>query len=124
MTTWSEVFLPVPEAVAPARRFASATLGSWGGPDLVWQASLLTSELATNAVVHGRSPFRLGVLRQSGGVRLAIEDMASAWPEIRAAGLHDLDGRGMAIVEALADRCGYDAVPGGKIAWAELPDRP
>lgn len=121
---WSEVFLPVPEAVAGARRFVTSSLMAWGAPDLVWEATLLTSELATNAVVHGRSPFRLRVLRLPGSVRIAIEDAASTWPRQRVATSLDLDGRGMAIIEALADRRGYDALPGGKIAWAELSAGP
>ena len=117
---WSEVLLPVPEAVASARRFVSSSLPAWSGPDVVWEAELLISELATNAVLHGRSPFRAGVSYAAGVVRIAVEDTAAAWPAQRVASAFDVDGRGLAIVTALADRTGCDVLPHGKIAWAEL----
>lgn len=116
----SEIFLPVPEAVPTARRFVREVLAAWGAHEVAEDAALVTSELATNAILHGRSPFRASVSRSSGVVRIAIEDLGPAWPAHRAATSHDLDGRGMAIVEALADLSGCEAVPGAKIAWAEF----
>ena len=54
-TIWSETFLPVPSAAAAARHFVTATLDVWGLGDLSWEASLVVSELATNAVRPVRS---------------------------------------------------------------------
>jgi len=118
---WSETFLPVTAAVAPARRFVTGVLDHWGEADLVWEASLVMSELATNAVLHGNSPFRATVSRAHGSVRIAVEDVAAGWPERCASTTYGLDGRGVAIVDALASRSGCDALPEGKVAWAELP---
>ncbi|MGI8645655.1 MAG: MEDS domain-containing protein [Nocardioides sp.] len=117
---WSETFLPVTAAVSAARQFVTGVLDQWGEIGLVWEASLVTSELATNAVLHGGSPFRASVSRAHGRVRIAIEDVAAGWPERRAATTHGLDGRGVAIVDALATRSGCDALLEGKVAWAEL----
>ena len=123
-TIWSETFLPVPSAAAAARHFVTATLGVWGLGDLSWEASLVVSELATNAVQHGHSPFSASVSRARGVVRIAVEDVAPGRPERRAATRDLLDGRGVAIVEALTSRSGCDILPDSKVVWAELSTGP
>ena len=123
-TIWSETFLPVPSAAAAARHFVTATLGLWGLGDLSWEASLVVSELATNAVQHGASPFRASVSRTRGVLRIAVEDVAPGRPERRAATRDLLDGRGVAIIEALTRRSGCDILPDSKIVWAELSSGP
>ena len=57
----SEVYLPVPAAVPATRRFVAAALRSWGLETRGDDARLITSELATNAVSHGMSAFRVRV---------------------------------------------------------------
>lgn len=116
----SGVYLPVPASVAAVRHFVGDALARWGLHRLVGDAALVTSELATNAVVHGASPFRTSVALVDGAVRVAIEDASASWPQRQQALPNDQDGRGMAIVEALADRVGCDRTPAGKVAWAEL----
>lgn len=116
----SEVFLPVPEAVPALRRFVTAVMELWGEEHLVWDATLVASEMATNAVRHGESPFRAVISRNAGVIRIGIEDIGPGWPAHRNARLDDLDGRGVAIVEALSHRWGCDKSPDGKITWAEL----
>jgi anti-sigma regulatory factor (Ser/Thr protein kinase) len=116
----SGVLVPVPAAVAAARHFVVDVLRSWGRRDLAGDAALVISELATNAVTHGGSPFRARIHREQDTVRVSIEDVAPTWPERQEALPTDLDGRGLAIVEAVADRCGCSVSPQGKVAWAEL----
>lgn len=116
----SEVFVPVAEAVVAARNFATGVLERWGEHQLFWDAALITSELATNAVMAGRSPFRAVVDRGGGVVRIAIEDVAPGWPQRRTAMSEELNGRGVAIVESLARRWGCDDLGDGKVVWAEL----
>ena len=116
----SGVLVPVPAAVAVARHFVVDVLRSWGRRDLASDAALVISELATNAVTHGGSPFRARVHREQDTVRVSVEDVAPSWPERQDALPTDLDGRGLAIVEAVADRCGCSVSPQGKVAWADL----
>jgi anti-sigma regulatory factor (Ser/Thr protein kinase) len=117
---YSQVFLPVPEAVAAVRRFVTDALERWGEHDVVMDASLVVSELATNAVLHASSPFRVTVDRSLGVVRLSIQDVAPDHAQQRDSEGQDLSGRGMVIVEALARRWGCDSLPAGKVVWAEL----
>jgi hypothetical protein len=116
----SDVFVPVPAAVPAARRFVDRVLRSWGEDELLGDASLIASELATNAVKHALSPFRVRLHRVAGVVRLSIEDVGPARPAVRDATPDDFGGRGMAMVQALVLRWGCDPLPDGKVVWAEL----
>lgn len=119
-TALSSVHLPVPAAVSSVRHFVRDTMTAWELHALVGDVTLVTSELATNAITHGGSPFRTSLVRADGVVRVAVEDGSSAWPERHQARLGDQDGRGMAIVATLSQRSGCEPTPGGKVAWAEL----
>jgi anti-sigma regulatory factor (Ser/Thr protein kinase) len=116
----SPVHLPVPEAIASARALVRQTLAAWGLHAISDDAVLVTSELATNAVRHGSSPFRTAIVRTRGVVRIAVEDGSDAWPDQQDSLPSDEDGRGMAIVAALSQVSGCDPTPDGKVAWAEL----
>ncbi len=116
----SSVHLPVPAAVGAVRGFVRDALAGWGLDHLVGDAVLITSELATNAVTHGGSPFRTSLVRTGDVVRVSVEDGSSAWPRYPRALPDDQAGRGMAIVAVLSRRTGCDSTVGGKVAWAEL----
>lgn len=116
----SGVHLPVLSAVASARHFVTDVVDRWGMAAVRGDVALVASELATNAVTHGRSPFIASVTRGDRSVRIAVEDSSAAWPERHDALEGDQDGRGMAIVELLSRRVGCESTPHGKVAWAEL----
>lgn len=116
----SRVFLPVPEAVAAVRHFVTRILERWQEGGLASDAALVASELATNAVLHADSPFRVSVDRSIGVVCIAIQDVHLGRAEQQQSVAGAVSGRGMAIVEAVARRWGCDALPGGKVVWAEL----
>ena len=117
---YSEVFVPTAEAVVAARRFVADLLCRWDEDELVPDAALVTSEIATNAVQHGDSAFRVRVSRSAGVIRISVEDAAAAHALLRTAADSDMNGRGVAIVEALSTRWGSLTLPEGKAVWAEL----
>jgi anti-sigma regulatory factor (Ser/Thr protein kinase) len=117
---FSQVFIPVPEAVVAVRRFVTAVLRLWHEHDMVSDAELVASELATNAVLHADSPFRVSVDRSIGIVCIAIQDAVGGRAEEQPPTRDDMGGRGMAIVSALSRRWGCDTLPGGKVVWAEM----
>ena len=57
----SRMFLPVPESVRASRKFVVAALRRLEADHLVNDATVIVSELATNAVRHAGSPFRVSV---------------------------------------------------------------
>jgi anti-sigma regulatory factor (Ser/Thr protein kinase) len=114
------VFLPVPQAVGASRRFVAEVLASWDLAPLDWDATLVVSELANNAVRHGASSFRVLVSRADTGVRIGVQDSAPGRPLRRLAAAEDVDGRGMTIVDALSQEWGCHQLAEGKFTWAEL----
>jgi anti-sigma regulatory factor (Ser/Thr protein kinase) len=116
----SRVFLPAPQAVSATRRFVADVLADWGQAPLVEDGVLIASELATNAVVHGGSPFRTSVRVQDDSVLIEVEDAHAGTPQRGPARLEGLDGRGIAIVEDLSHRSGCTRLPDSKVLWAEL----
>ncbi len=82
--------------------------------------ALVTSELATNAVLHARSPFVIRVVLSTRSVRVLVRDQDPARPALRSSAPTDLGGRGMEIVETVASNWGVDADRSGKWVWAEV----
>ncbi|WP_406287664.1 ATP-binding protein [Embleya sp. NBC_00896] len=84
---------------------------------------LLLSELVTNAVQHsvvGRT-VAIAVLRRENSIRIAVVDNESAPPEPGdAVDLLDEHGRGLLLVEAMAEEWGSYPVPDGKVVWCDV----
>jgi anti-sigma regulatory factor (Ser/Thr protein kinase) len=117
---FSQVFIPVPEAVLAVRHFVTGVLRLWREEAMVPDAELVASELATNAVQHAASPFRVSVDRSIGVVCIAIQDAVDDRAEQQHPSSDEMGGRGMAIVDSLSRRWGCDALVSGKVVWAEL----
>ncbi|WP_371584236.1 ATP-binding protein [Streptomyces sp. NBC_01314] len=120
---------PDPTEVGRARRWARSRLaGSGIGDDepLAETLILLVSELVTNAVVHTGRPavlrLLLSCLRDGaiGMVRLEVADTSACPPTPRCADGDETGGRGLALVEVLADRWGWSYEGVGKRIWCEL----
>jgi anti-sigma regulatory factor (Ser/Thr protein kinase) len=128
-------------ATAPrlSRGFVSATLAGWGLVTLIDVTELLVSELSTNVVRASTTPD--GTLRYddegkipllwirllSDGVRLLVEvwdtvPPAFGAPVARHPEPDEESGRGLEIIETLAEEWGWETVPGwaGKKVWAVL----
>jgi hypothetical protein len=120
----TEVFVPTTAAVTAARRFVDATLEHWNLDHLAGDALLLVSEMATNAVLHAESPFRVFLHHSPGVLHLSVRDAQRGWFEQGNPTAVEVNGRGVSIVGALASRWGCDAVADGKLVWAELPTGP
>jgi hypothetical protein len=118
-------FLPEPKAPRDARRFVSDTLRRKGhDAGLINDAQLVVSELATNAVIHARSAFSVGVRSSHRGARLSVRDASPRRPVIPGRASETGRGRGLRLVAALAADWGVlEAATTGKTVWAELEPR-
>ncbi|MDP9101898.1 MAG: ATP-binding protein [Actinomycetota bacterium] len=112
---------PEPRSVGAARRFVQhhcdvAHLDA----DSCENALLLTSELVTNAVLHGRSElsveFSLGPHR----VHVAVVDENSRLPVPVPEDRDALDGRGLVLVRAISSAWGVQERGLSKAVWFEL----
>lgn len=115
------VFPSVAASAASARRFVAVALGRWGCPeDFIELVLLLTSELVTNAYRHARSDTRVSVRCEDRIARVEVRDVGPGEPQLRPLDADRVDGRGLQIVDALADRWGYRSNDAGSIVWFEL----
>jgi anti-sigma regulatory factor (Ser/Thr protein kinase) len=84
--------------------------------------ALIASELATNSVRHAATAFQIRVERLPDRVHLEVEDDGEGQPVVRTPGPTDTSGRGLQIVQALADAWGV--IPkeesAGKTVWATI----
>ncbi len=105
-----------------ARLLAEAQLRQWGLP--TDPATHLVAELAANAVTHGRVPgrdFRLTLRRVGDRLRIEVTDpRGERLPDVRRPAVDAESGRGLLLVDALADRWGVIEGPFPcKTVWAE-----
>jgi len=109
-------------AVALARRFVTHSLRAWElDTDELDDAVLLTSELAANAVLHARTELRVTVqARDDGAVRVEVYDDNSRMPVVAVPPEDATSGRGLQVLEHVADNWGIERVAGGKSIWFEL----
>jgi serine phosphatase RsbU (regulator of sigma subunit)/anti-sigma regulatory factor (Ser/Thr protein kinase) len=116
-------FDPDTRSIAAARRFVRDLLVDWGAAGLVDDASLLVSELTTNAVVHAGTPFEVACTDLGDGVRLEVCDHypARGLPAVpppsdptRPA------GRGLLLCAALSSAWGVDYSRTTKTVWCRL----
>lgn len=104
-----------------ARRMVRQTVEGWCGEECLDDVALCVSELVTNAVVHADSAPRVLVHVRPAVIRIEISDDSDVLPVIRGAAPTDTSGRGVSILEALADRWGTRRRSGGgKTVWFEV----
>ncbi|MGW5349098.1 ATP-binding protein [Streptomyces sp. NPDC004031] len=121
-------------SIPAAREFTREALKAWdcvvGRTDDVL---LCVSELTTNALLHGVPPgrgFLLHLSRGEGGVlRVEVHDSGDPWPadvpttDRPQVAPDDEDGRGLALVGALADKWDVADRHPGKVVWCEFAPR-
>lgn len=111
----------VPTSVAAVRRYTVGVCRDAGlEAELVDNAALLVSEVATNALVHGCGDVRVTAYVTGASLRVEVSDEDPGMPEPRHAGVLDEGGRGLALLEALSADWGTDSTPAGKTVWFVL----
>ncbi|MYW12704.1 ATP-binding protein [Streptomyces sp. SID2563] len=117
-------YTPTARSVSLARRRAARLVGEWGHPERAGEVALLVSELATNALIHGSLRGRLirvRVVLTGAALRVEVTDpRGERLPGIREAGGDECYGRGLPIVDGIADRWGVEPHTVGKTVFAEL----
>jgi DNA-directed RNA polymerase specialized sigma24 family protein/anti-sigma regulatory factor (Ser/Thr protein kinase) len=108
---------PVTASVPAARRFVESALGRWGTTEILGDVQLLASELVTNAVVHARTTIELVLTQRHDVVRLEVHDR-----RVRVGPVTTVErGRGVQLIEGLAQQWGIVDDGSGRTVWLEIP---
>ncbi|MGW0916992.1 ATP-binding protein [Streptomyces sp. NPDC002784] len=102
------------------RRIVRASLTYWGCPHLVETAELLLTELSTNALRHAFG-LDIGVRMclQDGHLMIEVYDGSPLRPVARCADPYDESGRGLLLLDSLAEEWGVSE--DGTTTWCTLP---
>jgi hypothetical protein len=141
---------PTPQAAGEARHFVADTCRQWGIDDVIDEVTLAVSELVTNAVLHARTHIEVELCVLRSAMTVSVIDRDPRPPVVRPVRLDllaDLDsmqsvtpdgddrhpntyvgssgsiagGRGLLIVDALADEWGVAQRADGKEVWLTMP---
>lgn len=109
------------QSAEAARRFVHDRCADWGCSEMVDAATLIVSELVTNAILHAATPAELRAQWADGVLRLEVLDHAEGSPpDPRIAAPDDENGRGLLLVDALSTAWGVESTDDGKLVWAEV----
>jgi len=114
--------LPLGEQAASlARRTVAGVLRSWRMLDEDWNydVQLLCSELVGNAVRHGGQRVALALALGRAQLTVEVSDGSCVVPERREVAGQE-SGRGLTIIDVLADRWGVRSYADGKTVWATM----
>ncbi len=107
-------------SAAEARRFVEARLADAGLAEMSDAATLLVSELVANAVLHAHTDLVLVVRIDMDRVRVEVHDGSTGSPSAKRYSSLSGTGRGLVLVEALADAWGTEPTADGKYVWFDL----
>jgi anti-sigma regulatory factor (Ser/Thr protein kinase) len=109
-----------PEHVSDARSFVADSVAAWTIGACDEDVRLVTSELVTNAVVHARTPFTVGVSWTGKIVLIEVTDGSKAFPLRKHNMSGPPGGLGLVLVQSISMRWGCDFTRAGKTVWAVL----
>ncbi|QWA25778.1 SpoIIE family protein phosphatase [Streptomyces osmaniensis] len=117
----ASVELPAKASSVPSgRSFVVDNLTAWDCASAADDARLLVSEILTNAVQHAEGPLVLHLRRTTTELAIEISDLSPHLPQPRLAAQDDESGRGLILVDAVADSWGVRPDERGKTTWFTL----
>lgn len=108
------------QSVGVARRFVADAVDGCVDDDQLDTATLLVTEVVTNAVLHARTDVSVHVVAGPSGVLVLVADGSTSRPLRRPHGEESVSGRGLELVEGLADDYGVLTTSTGRTVWFSL----
>jgi anti-sigma regulatory factor (Ser/Thr protein kinase) len=107
-------------SVGAARKLVRRQLSTVNDLDLIDDASLLVSELVTNAILYGRTDVSIRAGIRRGVFRAEVSDGNPTLPSPRRPSQLTGNGRGLLLIDQIANRWGVKTTRSGKTVWFEL----
>jgi anti-sigma regulatory factor (Ser/Thr protein kinase) len=109
---------PDASSLREGRHFVARTLRDWHVDEShIEPVTLVANELLANAIVHAHSAPVLSLAATGSDLTLRVADESPNVPVPRTSVPDETGGRGLMLVEALADRWGYEPSDSGKVVW-------
>jgi anti-sigma regulatory factor (Ser/Thr protein kinase) len=108
---------PHPTSVGESRRIVRRLLATAGQVELVDPAELLVSEIVTNAVLHAGTSIDLRCTLVDHSLLVEVDDGGGQLPSYRGYDSTVCSGRGLLLLEQVAERWGVIPTFGGKTVW-------
>ena len=120
----------MPSAVPQSRRVLRRVLREWRLERMLDPALLVVSELVTNGVQasgngactddQNRQMITLNLRLTASSLLIEVWDASPALPVLKEADINAARGRGLKLVDLLADAWGHRPADGGKVIWCEV----
>lgn len=112
-------FQPEPVSAPAARKFVLEAGWSHDSEENMRLATVV-SEVVTNAILHARTTFCVSVTVDETAIRVDVQDGSADVPVLKLYDPSAATGRGLQIIDAMADRWGVSMQPSGKTVWFEM----
>jgi anti-sigma regulatory factor (Ser/Thr protein kinase) len=113
--TYELTLAPTVDSVGVGRRLVREALSEWDLDDLAHTAMLLTSEVLTNSLLHARTQIVLSIERTGpSAVTISVRDGSPILPRRRRHAQDATTGRGLELLDRLAQSWRIEPEPGGK----------
>ncbi|MEU5211101.1 SpoIIE family protein phosphatase [Streptomyces sp. NPDC020742] len=112
-----------PDGLSAARHMIRSAVRAWGAAERSEEIELVADELITNALLHTDGEAVVNIRMPHSverRLRLEVEDHSSSLPRRREPGEAGVSGRGLLLVDRLADVWGVEPRGGGKCVWCEF----
>jgi hypothetical protein len=112
---------PLVGAARLAREMINEACDRWDRADLAGSSCIVVTEMVNNVVAHARTPMIVLLAVRGAGLSVAVRDESSIVPSFTGAPAPtSYGGRGILLVDSVADRWGNLVLPDGKVIWALL----
>ena len=112
---------PVVGAARRARELVTEACGRWDLPELAGAACIVITEMVNNVVAHAQTPMTVLLARHGGTMSVAVRDHSSARPRFSGpVAPTSYGGRGLLLIDSVAQRWGNLGLVDGKVVWAVL----
>ena len=104
------------------RAFVAEELEALGRAQLIDDAVLVASELASNALLHAGGIAGVSVTERGEAMRIEVHDRTRVPPVMARQSVEAMTGRGLRLVASLSKDWGAEPTDGGKVVWADLSE--
>jgi anti-anti-sigma regulatory factor len=108
-------------AARVARRLVTEACADWDLTDLAGPGCIVLTEMVNNVVAHARTPMTVLLARRAAVLSVAVRDQSPTVPRFAGpVAPTAYGGRGLLLIDSVAERWGSMEADGGKVVWALL----